>query len=89
MWAKKQPHSPVTQKAPHELSLFAPQSSAPGIRGKCSPLDPPVSTAPPTDALRNYTVHLRLSGAQKPCLQGNYSSSSTGEGLTERSDTLS
>ena len=80
MWAEKQAHTPATQKAPHELSLFAPQSSTPGIRSKCSPLDPPVSTAPPTDALRNYTVHLCLSGAQKPCLQP-YSSSSTGEGL--------
>ena len=36
IWAEKQAHTSATQKAPHALSLFTPQSSTPGITGLAS-----------------------------------------------------
>lgn len=89
IWAEKQAHTSATQKALRALSLFTPQSSTPGIIGhwqafssrpfhlQCSPYSCSQELHCPPD----------LSDAHTPCLQGNYSSWSAGEGLTLRGQT--
>ena len=88
MGRKTSPYLSYSESAPCTKSLHpSEQHSWDNGTGKHSPLDPSVSTAPPTAALRNYTVHPTYLMLINHVSKVTYSSSSTGEGPTLRGQT--